>query len=102
MPIQQPWLDENPWYSELPVLPAGAPVRCPTRNPDGSEIARNDVRGCGSTNVSWDGTELYDCHDCGIFFTDYAADPPHRRDRDGDGDGAPCPRPEESYFRVDR
>jgi len=45
---------------------------------DGTPIADNDVRGCSSANLVWDG-EVYDCMDCGIFFIPEAADPPHRR-----------------------
>jgi hypothetical protein len=57
-------------------------VRCATKYPDGRPIPDDDVTGCGSDNVSWSG-DCYDCHDCGIFFSDYAADPPHRRAKDG-------------------
>lgn len=65
-------------YVQLPIYHDQMTVRCPTRNRDGSEIAEGDLRGCGSTNVHYDG-DVYDCYDCGIFFSDYAADPPHRR-----------------------
>lgn len=68
--------------AKLPPFAEGMTVRCPTRNLDGTEIDADDVRGCGSANVGWDDREgLYDCFDCGIFFTPYAADPPHRRER---------------------
>lgn len=65
----------------LPPYSADMVVRCPTKNADGSPIADDDLPGCGSANVSWSG-DCYDCCDCGIFFSDYAADPPHRRTRE--------------------
>ena len=66
----------------LPAWTLGLTVRCPTRNPDGTLIHPDDVCGCGSTNLDWGQNEehLYDCLDCGIWFPDYAADPPHRRE----------------------
>lgn len=70
-------------YLTLPLYKSGMEVRCPTHNLDGSEIKDDDVKGCGSLNVSYDG-DVYDCHDCGIFFSDYAANPPHRCREDDD------------------
>jgi hypothetical protein len=72
----------NAYVASLPPYEKGMTVRCPTRNADGSPIAEDDTRGCGSENVTWDGMEMYDCHDCGIFFAPYAADPIHQRNRD--------------------
>lgn len=63
-------------YEQLPEFAAGMVVRCPTKNLDGTPATK--ICGCGSTNVAWAG-DVYDCFDCGIFFTDFAADPPHRR-----------------------
>lgn len=71
----QTWMD---WYKSLPKYTRTMKVRCPTKNADGSEISKDDVRGCGSTNVVY-GEGVYDCNRCGIFFSDYAANPPHRR-----------------------
>lgn len=65
-------------YRTLPRYEPGTVVRCPTRNTDGTPIGDDDVPGCGSDNVVWSG-DVYDCRECGIFFNDYAADPPHRR-----------------------
>lgn len=65
-------------YMRLPEYVAGLCVRCPTKNIDGSPCSLADIPGCGSANVAFDG-DVYDCLDCGIFFSDYAADPPHRR-----------------------
>ncbi len=65
-------------YIQLPVYTPGMEVRCPTHNMDGTPIDDNDVKGCGSTHVGWDG-DVYDCYDCGVFFSDYAAEPPHQR-----------------------
>lgn len=58
-------------------------VRCPVLNRDGTPIDEDDVKGCGSSHLSFDG-EVYDCLDCGIFFAPYAADPPHRREEGRD------------------
>jgi hypothetical protein len=71
-------------YLELPVYTPGMVVRCPTRNRDGSPIDADNIRGCGGAAVGYDG-DVYDCYDCGIFFSDYAADPPHRRREDHAG-----------------
>ena len=68
-------------YVELPPWTPEMVVRCPVRNLDGTAIADDDVKGCGSDNVAYD-HEVYDCLDCGIFFADFAADPPHRRDQE--------------------
>lgn len=67
------------WYDQLPAYSPDMAVRCPTKNRDGTEIADDDVRGCGGTNLLWTG-EDYDCLDCAIFFADFAAEPPHRRE----------------------
>jgi hypothetical protein len=72
-------------YVKLPHYHEGMAVRCPTKNLDGSDIAPDDVRGCGSERVTWDG-EMYDCKECSIFFNDYAADPPHQRPYSDAGD----------------
>jgi len=69
------------WYMDLPAFHPGMEIRCPMRNSDGTEIDDDDIPGCGSRNVSYDG-DVYDCFDCSIFFCDYAADPPHRRDKE--------------------
>ena len=69
------------FYITLPAWEEGMTVRCPTRNMDGTECDPDDVPGCGSKEVSWGG-DAYDCHECGIFFGSYAADPPHQRDDD--------------------
>lgn len=66
-------------YCALPAYHPGMVVRCPTRNSDGTPIDPDDVMGCGSADVAWSDDD-YDCGACGIFFSDYAADPPHRRD----------------------
>lgn len=81
MPYGKRWLEENPWYEGLPPFDSKTVVRCPTHNRDGSPIDEDDVPGCGSTNVIWNqgGEALYDCCECGIFFHDFAANPPHRR-----------------------
>lgn len=71
------------FYESLPLYEPGMKVRCPTKNWDGTEA--ESCRGCGSENVDWNG-DCYDCYDCGIFFSDYAADPPHRRADDDDND----------------
>ncbi len=65
-------------YKALPAYTPGMAVRCPTKNGDGSEIDPDDIPGCGSADVEYAG-DVYDCYACGIFFSDYAADPPHRR-----------------------
>lgn len=70
------------FVATLPPYNPDMRVRCPLKNSDGTDIAPDDVRGCGSDNVSWDGFECYDCHACGIFFAPYAAEPPHQRIRD--------------------
>lgn len=70
------------YISQFPLYTPDLVVRCPTENADGTPIDKDDVLGCGSANVTWDGRECYDCQSCGIFFAPYAADPPHRRDRD--------------------
>jgi hypothetical protein len=69
------------WLATLPEYAPGMVVRCPLHNADGTPISDGDVKGCGSTNVTWDG-EVYDCNDCCIFFASYAADPPHQRKDD--------------------
>lgn len=66
------------YYESLPAHTPELVVRCPTHYRDGRAIPKNELPGCGSTNVTWDG-DVYDCYDCGIFFSDYAADPPHRQ-----------------------
>lgn len=79
---QKWWLEKNGgWYNRLPAHSPSMVVRCPTHNPDGTPIGDDDIRGCGSDNVGWDG-DVYDCYECCIFFSDYAADPPHRREED--------------------
>jgi len=72
------------FVASLPLFTPGMEVRCPTHNADGSPIDDDDVKGCGSTNVVWDGLEMYDCLDCGIFFAPYAANPVHQRARDNE------------------
>jgi hypothetical protein len=74
------------WYDSLPKYTPGMTVACPTHYSDGEPIAANDIRGCGSTNTHYDG-DVYDCYDCGIYFSDYAANPPHQRARDADDNG---------------
>ena len=82
MPKQQWWLEQNGvWYNALPPYVPGMVVKCPVTNRDGTPIAPDDVMGCGSANTGWTG-EDYDCHECGIFFASYAADPPHRREKE--------------------
>lgn len=54
--------------------PSPEPVATPTcpatsHHRNGGEHVEHTVVGCGSTNVSWDGQEMFDCLDCGIFFT---------------------------------
>jgi len=86
---QQLWLKENPWYNDLPEYAEVAkPIRCPTHDRNGNPLGKDDIPGCGSTNVAYAG-DVYDCHDCGIFFSCYAANPPHkcRTDHDYDDDG---------------
>ena len=39
--------------------------------PDSTE--GHTIIGCGSTNVEWDGVDVFDCLDCGIFFAPSAA-----------------------------
>lgn len=80
-PSRERWQKRNPWYAELPEYREGMEVRCPVKNTDGTAIEDHDIPGCGSSDVSWGG-DVYDCHECGIFFSDYAADPPHRRPED--------------------
>lgn len=63
-------------YDKLPVRTADMVIRCPTTEPDGSPC--QSIPGCGSCNVLLSDDGMYDCCDCGIFFEDYAADPPHR------------------------
>lgn len=75
------------YISQFPEFSREMIVKCPMRNQDGSEIAADDIPGCGSNNVVWDGVECYDCVDCGIFFAPWAADPPHRRKRDPESEG---------------
>lgn len=54
-------------------------VKCPTTEADGSP--QEKVQGCGSTNLIFNTYEhLYDCLDCGIWFTPGYADPPHSQD----------------------
>ena len=77
------WLDKNPWYAALPPHSPSMVVRCPTHNLNGTECDPDDIPGCGSEDVGWSG-DVYDCYACGIFFSDYAADPPHRREVDID------------------
>ena len=50
-------------------------LRCPDW--DDPTIASDEDRltGCGSTNILWDG-EVWDCLDCGLFFTTEAGTPP--------------------------
>lgn len=69
------------FYVTLPAWHKRMKVRCPTKNMDGTECDEDDIPGCGSKKVSWSG-DCYDCHECGLFFSDYAADPPHQRDDD--------------------
>ena len=47
--------------------PVAVPT-CPTAKvgPDGHE---HTLAGCGSTNVAWDGSEVFDCLDCGLYFS---------------------------------
>lgn len=71
-------------YLLLPEYSPGMTVRCATHNPDGTTIDEDDIPGCGSDVVDYDG-DVYDCLACGIFFSDYAADPPHRRRQHSDG-----------------
>lgn len=76
------------WYDSLPLYTKKMKVRCPTHTTRVTEngdvvrepIPEDDLPGCGSRNLSF--SDVYDCCDCGIFFSDYAADPPHRRKRE--------------------
>lgn len=34
---------------------------------------KGDLKGCGSYNVYWGGDGMWDCADCGIFFTSHSA-----------------------------
>lgn len=70
-------------YLTLLAYVEGMVVKCPTTDMDGKPLAADATVGCGSTNVVYDG-EVYDCLDCGIFFSDYAADPPHQRPESDD------------------
>lgn len=76
------------WYESLPTYSDDMVVKCPTKtNGPGGEpvpIPENDLPGCGGTLVLFDG-EVYDCIACGIFFSPFAADPPHRREREPHG-----------------
>ena len=54
--------------------PCAQPVAVPTcptvsQHLNGGKHVEHTVVGCGSTNVAWDGQEMFDCLDCGIFFT---------------------------------
>jgi hypothetical protein len=66
------------WYQTLPLYTEGMEIRCPLHNSDGTVIDEDDIKGCGSTDLEWD-DDVYDCNECGIFFADYAAEPPHQR-----------------------
>lgn len=55
-------------YVTLPKYPLGVPVRCPTKNLDGTDCDPDDIPGCGSDQVEWSG-DVYDCHECGIFLS---------------------------------
>jgi ribosomal protein L37AE/L43A len=70
-------------YKTLSEFHEGMTIRCPFKNLEGSTIEENDCPGCGSDRVAWSGSG-YDCLECGIFFADYAADPPRRRLTDDD------------------
>lgn len=72
----KPWLD---WYDSLPAYEPDMAVWCPHRNSDGTLIDAEDIPGCRSDQVVWSGDCYYDCLACGIFFSDFAANPPHRR-----------------------
>ena len=49
--------------------PTPEQVRCPT-NPLRADGTRHTIDGCGSTNLEGPDHEgLYDCLDCGIWFT---------------------------------
>ena len=49
-------------------------LRCPDW-PDPVNPHVKSIVGCGSTNIEWDG-EVWDCLDCGMFFTTEAGTPP--------------------------
>jgi acetyltransferase-like isoleucine patch superfamily enzyme len=71
------------WYKSLPhVSELKVKVRCPGRKFLGKKRSLTDhCVGCDGENVTWGG-DMYDCRDCGIFFSDHAANPPHRREQD--------------------
>lgn len=75
------YLRNNPrhhaFYVTLPLRNSSRGVRCPAPQ-KGKEARPEDIWGCGSKNIAYDG-DVYDCFDCSIFFGDYAADPPHQR-----------------------
>lgn len=60
--VDKDWLN---WYFGLPIY-RGQPANCPE---------------CGADCAAdWSPEEfLYDCYDCGIWFTGYASAEPHRR-----------------------
>lgn len=66
-------------YLQLPQYSCEMVVRCPTRLESGQLIPDSQLPGCGSHDVVWSG-DVYDCNTCGLFFADYAADPPHQRE----------------------
>jgi hypothetical protein len=51
-------------------------LRCPSWP---SERQENDgLIGCGSTDIQWDGFEMWDCLTCGLFFTTEEGTPPQK------------------------
>jgi hypothetical protein len=53
--------------SEIKSAPSKDGVRCPSWASERQE--NSGLIGCGSTNILWDGFEMWDCLDCGLFFT---------------------------------
>ena len=49
-------------------------LRCPSWPSERQE--NSGLIGCGSTNILWDGFEMWDCLDCGLFFTTEEGTPP--------------------------
>lgn len=60
-------VDQGHYAIDGPCPEPVAVPTCPTAavGPDGHT---HTLEGCGSTNVAWDGSEMFDCIDCGLFF----------------------------------
>jgi len=50
-------------------------LRCPNWPDHVTSTLDAAINGCGSTNIKWD-DEVWDCLDCGLFFTTEAGTPP--------------------------